>query len=288
MADYYTLLTAIGAAQLANAQALGTSVSLKYVAVGDGNGAAYDPVESQTALVNEVWRGQVNQITVHADNANWLVIEAIIPEDTGGWFVREVGLFDADGNLIAVGKYPVTYKPVLASGSAKDLYIRMILEISNTADVVLKIDPAIVLASRKYVDDLFAAHNADASAHGLLNTYDIPFMAGWGGDGAGEDVAVQTYGAVVLTRNVTFLGEALRAETAPTDAAIVADVQVNGASLYATPPQIADGATVGTAGVLDATKVNASAGDLITFKLTQVGSRAPGQKLTFTLKGKVR
>ncbi len=263
-------------------------VTWSEAALGAINGAAYDPVERQTALKNEVWRGQVNQLYVHADNPNWLVIEAVVPEDTGGWFVREVGLFDADGNLIAVGKYPVTYKPVLASGSAKDLYIRMILEISNTADVVLKIDPAIVLASRKYVDDLFTAHNADASAHGLLNTYDIPFMAGWGGDGAGEDVAEQTYGAVVLTRNVAFVGETLRAETAPTDAAIVADVQVNGASLYTTPPQIADGATVGTAGVLDALKVNASAGDLVTFALNQVGATVAGQKLTFTLKGKVR
>ncbi len=288
MADYYTLLTTVGAAQLANAQALGTSVALTYFAVGDGDGAEYEPSETQTALVGEVWRGQVNQIYVHADNANWLVIEAIIPEETGGWHVREIGIFDDAGNLFAVGKVPVTYKPVLASGSAKDLYVRMILEISNASDVVLKIDPAIVLASRQYVADLFAEHGADPNAHELLNTYDIPFMAGWGGDGAGEDVAVQIHGAVLLTRDVTFLGEGLRSETAPTGAAIVADIKINGATVYATPPEIADGDNTGTAGVLKAAMVEASAGDLVTFELLQVGSESAGQKLTFTLKGKVR
>jgi phage-related tail fiber protein len=152
MPNYYTLLTNIGKAQLANAQVLGQALNLSELAVGDGNGAYMAPEEQQTALKNEVWRAAINQIYVDNNNANWLVIEAVIPETTGGWTVREVGVFDDAGNLIAVGAYPETYKPQLAEGSGRDLYIRMILEISNTAQVELKIDPAIVLATRDYVD----------------------------------------------------------------------------------------------------------------------------------------
>lgn len=164
--SFYTLLTTIGAARLANAQATSTTVDLVELAVGDGEaGAAYNPTEAQTELKNEVWRGDINQIYVHAENANWIVIEAVVPEEVGGWFVREVGIFDGDDNMIAVGKYPETYKPELAEGSAKDLYIRMILQISNTGDVELKIDPAIVLATRKYADDKMIAHLAAVDPH---------------------------------------------------------------------------------------------------------------------------
>ena len=169
MADYYTLLTALGGAKLANAHVTGTPVQLTEMAIGDGlDGAAYAPSEDQTALQNEVWRAGINDIHTDADNANWLVIEGVVPEASGGWYVREVGIFDADGDLFAIGKYPETYKPMLAEGSGKDLLIRMILEISNTADVTLKIDPAIVLATRDYVDEEVADHNADPGAHGDL------------------------------------------------------------------------------------------------------------------------
>ena len=214
MADYYTLLTTTGAAQLANAQATGTTVAIKYLAVGDGNGTAYDPSENQTALVNEVWRGQINQVVVDADNANWLVIEGIVPEDVGGWYVREVGVFDADGNLIAIGKYPETYKPALASGSAKDLYIRFILEISNTADVELKIDPAIVLASRSWVDALLAAHAGSTSAHPNATTEAKGFveLATAEETAAGEDteraVTPHAFNAAMGLSGVAFLDAA--------------------------------------------------------------------------------
>lgn len=170
VSDFYTILTAIGKSKLANAQATGTTVNLTELAVGDSNGAYYNPSEDQTALVNEVWRGSINQIYVDSQNSNWVVIEAVIPTDQGGFYIREVGVFDDAGDLIAIGKYPETYKPALDSGSGKDLYIRMILEISNVSDVTLKIDPAIVLATRKYVDDELNDHNNDPNAHdGLIN-----------------------------------------------------------------------------------------------------------------------
>jgi hypothetical protein len=170
--SYYTLLTTVGAARLANAQATETPVALTEIAVGDGeDNAAYDPVEAQTELKNEQWRGDINQIYVHAENPNWIVIEGVVPEEDGGWFVREVGVFDDDGNMIAIGKYPDSYKPALAEGSAKDLYIRMILQISNTGTVELQIDPAIVLATRTYADGKVEDHEAAADPH---SQYTVP------------------------------------------------------------------------------------------------------------------
>jgi len=153
MADFYTLLTLVGQGKLANGQVTGIPVQFTHMAVGDGlNGAYYNPSEDQEALKHEIWRGAINQIYLHPDNPNWIVAEVVIPTDAGPFYVREVGIFDADGDMIAVGKYPETYKPVLAGGAAKDLNIRMVLEVSNTAVVTLKIDPAIVLSTRSFVD----------------------------------------------------------------------------------------------------------------------------------------
>lgn len=122
----------------------------------------------------------------------------------------------------------------------------------------------------------------------LTNTYDIPFMAGWGGDFGGEDLTAQGYGAVVLARDITILGEVGKVGVAPTGAAITFDIEKNGASIYTAPPQIAAGATVLTAGVLDPAQAICSAGDVLVFKLTQVGTATKGQKATFTIRGQVR
>lgn len=150
---FYTILTDIGKAKLANATALGTTVSLQDIAVGDGGGVEVTPQTSDTALTNEVWRAALNNISIDSSNANWVVAEGYIPSDVGNFTIREVGLFDADGDMIAVGNYPDTYKPTLASGSAKDLYIKVIIEVSDAGVVELKVDPSVVLATRKYVDD---------------------------------------------------------------------------------------------------------------------------------------
>ena len=157
--NFYTILTAVGKAKIANAQALGTTVILTQMAAGDGNGAYYNPTEAQTTLVNQVWSGALSSIDVDTENPNWIVVEAVIPTADGGFMVREVGLFDDDGDMIAVGKYPETYKPVLGEGSAKDLYVRMIIEVTNASVVTLKIDPAVVLATKKNVDDAKADAN---------------------------------------------------------------------------------------------------------------------------------
>ncbi|WP_342471649.1 phage tail protein [Metasolibacillus sp. FSL H7-0170] len=150
---FYMILTNIGLAKFANAQVTETNVTFTQIAVGDSNGAYYNPTASMTALVHEVWRGNINAIYIDENNPNWVVCEGIIPTDVGGFMVREMGLFDDENNLLAVGKVPETYKPLLTNGSAKDLYLKAILEVSNANAVTLKIDPAVTVASRKYVDD---------------------------------------------------------------------------------------------------------------------------------------
>lgn len=168
-AQYYTLVTDIGLAKLANALALGLPVTLTHFAVGDGGGAAYDPVQSAKTLKREVYRAPINAISTDPAAPTWLTVEAVIPATVGGWTVREAGVFDADGDLIAIAKYPESVKPALDSGVGKDLYCRLILEHANVSAVTLKIDPSIVLATRKFVGDAVAAgiaeHKAAEGAH---------------------------------------------------------------------------------------------------------------------------
>ncbi|MBL4839929.1 MAG: phage tail protein [Thalassospira sp.] len=175
MSDYYTIFTNIGVAKMANALALGQSVVLTHFAVGDGGlDGAYNPTATQTELKNETFRAAVNAINVDVNNPSWLVIEAVIPANQGGWYVREAGLFDQDGDMIAIIRYPETFKPVLESGVGKDLYLRVILEHSNTELVELKVDPAIVLATRQFVGDSIDSHNADENSHPDFLRYNLP------------------------------------------------------------------------------------------------------------------
>lgn len=116
--NFYTIVTRIGQAKIANSQVLGTRVNLTQIAAGDSGGNYYNPVETQTALAHEVWRGAISSISIDETNHNWIIVEAVIPATQGGFTVREVGLFDEAGDLIAIGKYPETYKPVSAEGSA--------------------------------------------------------------------------------------------------------------------------------------------------------------------------
>lgn len=151
MATYYTLLTKIGQARIANAVALNQMVNLTYMAVGDGNGNPTTPNENQTALVREKYRATINQLTVDPDNPNYLVAELIVPTNVGGWSIYEVGVFDDQNQLIAVANFPATYKPELVEGSGRDLIVRIVIQVSNTSVVTLKIDPAITLASQAWV-----------------------------------------------------------------------------------------------------------------------------------------
>lgn len=173
---YYAVLTNVGAAKLANATALGAQVEITQMAVGDGNGVLPTPNQAQTALIHELRRAPLNSLSIDPNNANQIIAEQVIPEDVGGWWIREIGLFDKDGDMIAVANCAETYKPQLQEGSGRVQVVRMILIVSSTAAVTLKIDPSVVLATRQYVDDQIiqvrayvdqqlAAHVAAADPH---------------------------------------------------------------------------------------------------------------------------
>ncbi|EAA1336442.1 TPA: phage tail protein [Salmonella enterica] len=156
--EFYTLLTDWGMAKIASALADKKQIHLQKIAVGDGGGQYYEPTASQTNLRHEVWRGEMNTLTVAPNNPNWLIAELVLPEDVGGWYVREVGVFDDEGELIAIGKFPESYKPLLPGGCGKQVCIRLIMEVSNTTAVTLTVDPSIVLATRDYVDARLDEH----------------------------------------------------------------------------------------------------------------------------------
>lgn len=158
MSNFGAILTNAGAAKLANAIALGVPLKLTQMAVGDGNGQSVTPDPAMTAIPGEKRRAAINTLFADPLAASQLVAEQIIPEDVGGWWIRCVGLFDDSNTLIAVANVPDTYKPLLASGAGRTQIIRMVLIVSDTNSVELKIDPAVVLATRKYVDDVMKAH----------------------------------------------------------------------------------------------------------------------------------
>ncbi|EKQ0640842.1 phage tail protein, partial [Salmonella enterica] len=149
---YFALLTNTGAAKLAKATALGMQVEITQMAVGDGNGALPTPDPAQTALAHEIRRAPLNALTIDPLNTSQIIAEQVIPEDVGGWWIREIGLFDKDGDMVAIANCAETYKPQLQEGSGRVQVIRVILIVSSTEAVTLKIDPAVVLATRKYVD----------------------------------------------------------------------------------------------------------------------------------------
>lgn len=150
--QFYCILTAVGKAKQANATALGIPWTFAQMGVGDANGTDPTPTEQQTQLINERRRAPLNQVMIDPNNANVIIAEQVIPDEAGGWWIRETGLYDAAGDLVAVGKCPPTFKPLLGQGSNKTQVIRMNLIVSNTANIELKIDPSVVLATRAYVD----------------------------------------------------------------------------------------------------------------------------------------
>lgn len=188
-AKFYTLLTEIGAAKLASAAALGVPLKITKMAVGDGGGVLPTPDAKQTAMVNEKRRADLNMLYIDPQNSSQIIAEQVIPETEGGWWIREVGLFDDTGALIAIGNCPESYKPQLAEGSGRTQTVRMVLITSSTDNITLKIDPAVVLATRKYVDDkvlelkvyvddLMAKHLAAADPHTQYAPKESPTLTG--------------------------------------------------------------------------------------------------------------
>lgn len=151
---FFSLVTKIGKKKMTNAIALGKKVELTSFAVGDGNGEYYEISEEQTQLKRQVWEGPLSKVIVSETNQNEILAETYIPVDVGGFYIREAGLFDKDGDLIVIAKHPETYKPTGEFGAYKDLTIRIIIALTNAANVVLKVDPSIVVATQKDLQDL--------------------------------------------------------------------------------------------------------------------------------------
>ncbi|EJO5158280.1 phage tail protein, partial [Salmonella enterica] len=156
---FKTIITTAGAAKLAAATLPGgKKVNITVMAVGDGGGSLPEPNASQTKLINEVWRHALNKISQDNRNSNYIVAELVIPPEVGGFWMRELGLYDDEGILIAVANMAESYKPELAEGSGRAQTCRMVIIVSNIASVELSIDSTMVMATQDYVDDKLAEH----------------------------------------------------------------------------------------------------------------------------------
>lgn len=159
MADYYTILTNTGHAKVFAALSGGPALRLARIAAGDGGGSGFydeydrDALRQRTTLVNQQWIDDLNLVDVDPENPAWIITEGLIPTAVGGWYIREVGIFDDDGDLIAIGVYPETYKPIATAVEA-DLLIRSIIEVGDADSVELRIDPSQVMATRAWVVDV--------------------------------------------------------------------------------------------------------------------------------------
>ncbi len=162
---YFTILTHVGEAKLAQAISTGKPLEITQMGVGDGGGVLQAPDPAQTTLVNEKRRAAINSLSVDPDNPGQVIAEQVIPENEGGFWLREIGLYDAAGNLIAVANCPETYKPELKEGSGRIQTVRMILIVSRTDVITLKFDPTVALATRRYADTLLAGHLAEPNPH---------------------------------------------------------------------------------------------------------------------------
>ncbi|MDA6156098.1 phage tail protein [Escherichia coli] len=156
---FKTVITDTGAKKLAQAAAPdGKPVRLTHMAVGDGGGTLPTPDSKQTRLVHEVWRHTVNRVILDATHQNRIIAELVIPPETGGFWIREIGVFDEHGDLIAVGNTAESYKPAVAEGSGRAQTFRTILTVSSTATVALTVDNTMVMATVDYVNDKLKEH----------------------------------------------------------------------------------------------------------------------------------
>ncbi|EEW6122270.1 phage tail protein [Escherichia coli] len=156
---FKTIITDTGAKKLAQAAAPdGNPVHLTHMAVGDGGGTLPTPDSKQTRLVHEVWRHTVNRVILDATHQNRIIAELVIPPETGGFWIREIGVFDEHGDLIAVGNTAESYKPAVAEGSGRAQTFRTILTVSSTATVALTVDNTMVMATVDYVNDKLKEH----------------------------------------------------------------------------------------------------------------------------------
>ncbi len=160
--DFYTVVTTGGKSRITRSLAQSTILELTSFAVGDGGDGYYDPDVEQTELMNETYRGKISKIYVDKEYENRLIVECAIPSDSGGYYIREIGIFDANKNLFAVGRIPESYKPIEDEGSTRDFYIKVVLEVDNLEEKQLIIDSNTSIVSYEYLESV---HNQDPEAH---------------------------------------------------------------------------------------------------------------------------
>jgi hypothetical protein len=177
--DYKVILTNIGKAKVAAAIANSGTIKLKRIAFGDGNGSVYVPIATATALKKQKYITDLNSVAIHPDNDNWIVCEGYIPTSVGDFWIREIGVYDEDGDLIILANYPETFKPLLTVGIGTDLKIRIVAEVSDASVVNLTIDPSLILADQEWVMEQIKK-NPSGTYIGMLSSCarrDLP--AGW-------------------------------------------------------------------------------------------------------------
>jgi len=150
------LITTLGQAKIATAIATNTPVNATHIAIGDGNGNATTPSVSQTALVREVHRTNVNSISVNPSDSSQVIFEAVIAASVGGWTARELGLFDSTGSLIAVANIGAVYKPIISEGSAREMVVRIYAQVDQVGAINLVVDPSFYIATRSWVQSNFS------------------------------------------------------------------------------------------------------------------------------------
>lgn len=163
--EFYTLLTKVGAAALANGQLANTPVNIIELAVGDGSGTNYSPADDMTTLKNERWRGTITEKSIDPDNPHIILFKAIIPATVGGFFVRELATYAEDGTIIHVGNFPEAYKVAMSSGASSEFPITMRCLFTSTKNIKLEVDPHTAIASQEWSNRQMAQHDTDFYAH---------------------------------------------------------------------------------------------------------------------------
>lgn len=172
--EYYTILTKIGIAKFIAARASGNGINLKSFKLSS---KVILPSEEMQSLEEIVYEANISSKSVDESNPNYVNLMCHVPSDVGGFEVNAVGIYDEVGDLLAVGNVPRTYKPILKEGSAKELMIKIVMELSNAEEVILKLDPSVIMASRDYVDAIKVELNLKIDA--LMQKYDAEFKKVW-------------------------------------------------------------------------------------------------------------
>lgn len=180
--DYYAILTNAGLAAIANAPVTGVPLTFTKFAAGDGGGEEYAPQADQPALKNKCWEGAVTSVRINADNPNLVEVRAVIPSSVGGFVVRELGLLNENGTLVAVANCPPTSKVLMSDGVTSEMEVGMQILVSSTENISLTVDPTVILVTQKMLDSAMDTHNADPGAHtGLITAHNSDPGAHGGG-----------------------------------------------------------------------------------------------------------